>query len=62
MREVARNEDEIRTKERERGGIAQRQTDSTIQQVSFAGENFHEFRISVVIHDSFLRENLFSNN
>ena len=35
---------------------------STVRRVSFAGENFHEFRVSVVIHESFLRENLFSSN
>ena len=28
----------------------------------FAGENFREFRVSVAIRGSFLRENLFSTN
>ena len=32
----------------------------TVQRVSFAGENFREFCVSVVIRESFIREILFS--
>ena len=34
----------------------------TVQRVSFTGENLREFRVSVAIRESFLRENLFSSN
>ena len=35
---------------------------STVWRVSFEGENFREFRVSVAIRENFLRKNLFSSN